>query len=48
LGNTIRAEVSEQGGDVTRVGDREGTVVAVVGEGKAEKGRGDGVGFNVI
>ena len=41
-------EASEESGDVTRVGDSEGTAGAVMGEGKAEKGRGDGVSFDVI
>ncbi len=48
MGNTMRSEAGKQGEDVARVGDRESTVGAIVGEGKAEKGRSDWVGFDVI
>jgi hypothetical protein len=48
VGNTMRSEAGKQGEDVARVGDRESTVGAIVGEGKAEKGRSDWVGFDVI
>ncbi len=48
MGNTMRSEAGKQGGDVARIGDSESTTGAVMGEGKAEKGRGDGVSFDVI
>ncbi len=41
-------EASEESGDVTRVGDSEGVVGAVVLEGEAQKFGSEGVGFDMV
>jgi hypothetical protein len=48
MGNAKGSKAGEQSRNIPRVGDREGTVRAVMVEREAEEGGSDGVGFDVI